>query len=389
MARGPDAALHHRPGPLRHRTGARAGPSSRDELSADVLHLRALRRRTDRRAVAGPAAAPRRRSRGVASPAWCSTARGSICRARRSCAPPRRAAAIGAISRLRKKRVLRPPTEGGYGTTLHRDYGGEFDYNLDWKPIGGFPVTFGWIHAIRRGQARLHRGLDVGVPNLILRSDRSVREVTDPAKTDAIQRGDAVLDVEQIARWAGCIGNRTTIVPIADAKHDVFLSVPEPRAGGVPRTGPVAGVVSGRNHRVQQLNPNEGDHRWPTSTSRSSAPVRATRSSTNATPTSASRSASRACSAGPASTSAASRRRCSSTPPRSPKPSRDSARFGVDAHVDGVRWSDIVSRVFGRIDPIALGGENYRRSSPNVEVFASHTRFGPTAARRPLPVAHR
>ena len=33
-----------------------------------------------------------------------------------------------------------------------------------------------------------------------------------------------MLDVAQIARWAGCIGNRTTIVPIADAKHDVFLS---------------------------------------------------------------------------------------------------------------------------------------------------------------------
>ena len=67
------------------------------------------------------------------------------------------------------------------------------------------------------------------MPNLILRSDRSVREVTDPAKIDEIQRGDAVLDVKQIARWAGCIGNRSTIVPIVDAKHDVFLSVPEPR----------------------------------------------------------------------------------------------------------------------------------------------------------------
>ncbi|MCT7659409.1 mycothione reductase [Mycobacterium deserti] len=57
---------------------------------------------------------------------------------------------------------------------------------------------------------------------------------------------------------------------------------------------------------------------------------------------------------------------------------RESARFGIDAHVDGVRWPDIVSRVFGRIDPLAMGGENYRRSSPNVEVFDSHTRFGPT-----------
>ncbi len=125
--------------------------------------------------------------------------------------------------------MVRRPTEGGYGATLHRDYHGDFDYDLTWKPIGGFPVTFGWIHAIRRGQARLHRGLDVGVPNLILRSDRSVREVTDPSEIERIQRGDAVLDVAQIARWAGCIGNRTTIVPIADAKHDVFLSVREPR----------------------------------------------------------------------------------------------------------------------------------------------------------------
>jgi alpha-beta hydrolase superfamily lysophospholipase len=139
------------------------------------------------------------------------------------------AAAIRAMSRINKKRVLRPPTEGGYGATLHKEYGGEFEFNLTWKPIGGFPVTFGWLHAVRRAQNKLHRGLDVGVPNLILRSNRSVRELTDPAKVDEIQRGDAVLDVKQIARWAGCIGNRSTIVPVVDAKHDVFLSVPESR----------------------------------------------------------------------------------------------------------------------------------------------------------------
>jgi alpha-beta hydrolase superfamily lysophospholipase len=135
-------------------------------------------------------------------------------------------AVIGAVSRLDSKRVLRGTTDGGYGTSLHRDYGGEFDYDLAWKPLGGFPVTFGWIHAVRRGQAQLHRGLDVGVPNLILRSDRSIPETKDPAW---MQRGDAVLDVSQIARWAGCIGNRTSVVPVADAKHDVFLSLAQPR----------------------------------------------------------------------------------------------------------------------------------------------------------------
>ena len=34
-----------------------------------------------------------------------------------------------------------------------------------------------------------------------------------------------------------------------------------------------------------------------------------------------------------------------------------------------MRWDDIVSRVFGRIDPIATGGEDYRRAQPNVEVY--------------------
>jgi alpha-beta hydrolase superfamily lysophospholipase len=141
---------------------------------------------------------------------------------------PMTTALIAAIARVGDKRVARAPTEGGggYGASLHRDYHGEFDYNLQWKPLGGFPVTFGWLSAVRRGQAQLHRGLDVGVPNLILRSDHSVKETADEI---ALQCGDAVLDVRHIARWAGCIGNRSTIVPVSDAKHDVFLSMPQPR----------------------------------------------------------------------------------------------------------------------------------------------------------------
>jgi alpha-beta hydrolase superfamily lysophospholipase len=146
--------------------------------------------------------------------------------------PPTAAALMG-LARVRKLKAVRRPRPGGYGTTLHRDYAGEFDYDLTWKPLGGFPVTFGWINAIRRGHARLHRGLDVGVPNLILRSDHSVPEPHGPdhSDPDAIQTGDAVLDVHQIARWAGCVGGtNTTIAPIIDAKHDVFLSLSGPRA---------------------------------------------------------------------------------------------------------------------------------------------------------------
>jgi mycothione reductase len=56
---------------------------------------------------------------------------------------------------------------------------------------------------------------------------------------------------------------------------------------------------------------------------------------------------------------------------------RGAARYGVDAHIDGVRWDDIVSRIFGRIDPIAISGEDHRRSAPNIDVYRQHTRFGP------------
>ncbi|CRZ15000.1 mycothione reductase [Mycolicibacterium neworleansense] len=59
---------------------------------------------------------------------------------------------------------------------------------------------------------------------------------------------------------------------------------------------------------------------------------------------------------------------------------KDSAKYGIDSHIDKVRWPDVVSRVFGRIDPIAAGGEDYRRNDPDITVYASHTRFGPKTA---------
>ncbi len=55
---------------------------------------------------------------------------------------------------------------------------------------------------------------------------------------------------------------------------------------------------------------------------------------------------------------------------------RTSGKYGIDASIDGVRWNDIVDRVFGRIDPIAAGGERYRREDcDNVTVYGEHARF--------------
>jgi mycothione reductase len=54
------------------------------------------------------------------------------------------------------------------------------------------------------------------------------------------------------------------------------------------------------------------------------------------------------------------------------------ARLGVDLTLDGVRWTDIRDRIFGRIDPIAEGGREYRRHHPdnaNVTLYEGTARF--------------
>ncbi|HEY2044398.1 MAG TPA: mycothione reductase [Jatrophihabitans sp.] len=54
---------------------------------------------------------------------------------------------------------------------------------------------------------------------------------------------------------------------------------------------------------------------------------------------------------------------------------RQSSRYGIDSSLTGVRWTDIRDRIFGRIDPIAQGGQDYRVNGPNTTTFLSRTRF--------------
>ena len=101
-----------------------------------------------------------------------------------------------AIDRLGALRPMRPiPREvtGLYARSLHRDHGGEWDFDLAWKPLESFVVYAGWLRAVRRAHARIHRGIEVGVPVLVLSSARSGRERS--AGQDSMST-DIVLDVE-------------------------------------------------------------------------------------------------------------------------------------------------------------------------------------------------
>ena len=135
--------------------------------------------------------------------------------------------AVNTVGKLRPFTPLPNELSAAYGESLHSSVAGEWDYDLEWKPLSGFPVLAGWLSAIRQGHAQLHRGLDVGVPSLVLRSARTHFSDTLSASCTT---ADTVLDVRQIARWSGCLGDRNTTVPITDALHDVFLSSPAVRA---------------------------------------------------------------------------------------------------------------------------------------------------------------
>lgn len=54
---------------------------------------------------------------------------------------------------------------------------------------------------------------------------------------------------------------------------------------------------------------------------------------------------------------------------------RRGPELGVHTRFDGADWIAIRDRVFARIDPIAAGGEDYRKSLPNVSVFQHDARF--------------
>ncbi|MEH3034074.1 MAG: alpha/beta hydrolase [Aeromicrobium erythreum] len=134
--------------------------------------------------------------------------------------------AIRVLAKVKPFDVLKLPVTDAYGTSLHSSAHGTWDYDVAIKPLQGYDVTLGWLNAVRRGHARLHRGLDVGVPSLVLRSDKTHFARSWNEKVD---RADVVLDVRQIARWSGCLGGEVSVVPIEDARHDVFLSLDEPR----------------------------------------------------------------------------------------------------------------------------------------------------------------
>jgi alpha-beta hydrolase superfamily lysophospholipase len=130
--------------------------------------------------------------------------------------------AIDQVGLRRPYQAIPRSVSGLYAKSLHREHHGEWDFDLTWKPIESFPVYAGWLRAIRRGHARLHRGVEIGAPLLMVSASSSghARE-----HSELVSSTDIVLDVEQMWRWAPKLGHHVTMVRIEGAIHDVTLSI--------------------------------------------------------------------------------------------------------------------------------------------------------------------
>jgi alpha-beta hydrolase superfamily lysophospholipase len=112
-----------------------------------------------------------------------------------------------------------------YGLSIHRDYHGEWSYDLAWKPINGYPLLAGWVRAIRVAHRQVQSGLDIDVPVLVACSART----HNGRFAEAAHHADSVLNVDHIARFAVGLGKDVTLVRIEGGKHDLTLSPPAAR----------------------------------------------------------------------------------------------------------------------------------------------------------------
>jgi len=115
------------------------------------------------------------------------------------------AALLGRIFPFKNNPKAVPPA---YVRSLHRNWDGEWDFDLTLKPLLGFPVYFGWVRAIQVAHARVHKGLTLKMPVLSMHSDE----------------GDIILDWKQIARWSRTLGPNVAVQAYPGAFHDLVLS---------------------------------------------------------------------------------------------------------------------------------------------------------------------
>ncbi|WP_304039167.1 alpha/beta hydrolase [Fibrobacter succinogenes] len=108
-----------------------------------------------------------------------------------------------------------------YNTSLLKTERGEWEFNTELKSAEWPQQYFGFLRATTRGIKRIHNGMQIKSPILMMRSGCTVNNVK---WEEDYMRCDCLLDVDLLEKWAPKLGPDVTTVTVEDGMHDVFLS---------------------------------------------------------------------------------------------------------------------------------------------------------------------
>lgn len=115
----------------------------------------------------------------------------------------------------------KPELSPYYAQSVHADHHGHWLFNTEWKPIDGFPLYFSWLAAVRCGQRKLHQGLKIDIPILVVCSASSHCSAQ---WSEAYMVSDGVLNVDHIAEYAMKLGDNIILKKFDGGMHDLLLS---------------------------------------------------------------------------------------------------------------------------------------------------------------------
>lgn len=128
---------------------------------------------------------------------------------------------VQGLARTQPKAPMLTIDPGFYARTVLKQHGGEWTYDLAWRPTPYFPVRPGWLQAVLAGHAQVARGLGLEIPVLM---GTSARSLIAARWREEMREADTVLDVDLLARRAVMLGSVVTVVRIPRGLHDLTLS---------------------------------------------------------------------------------------------------------------------------------------------------------------------
>lgn len=113
-----------------------------------------------------------------------------------------------------------------YVTSLHQSLKGEWDFDLNWKPVSAPTVLLSFVRAIHSAQKEIHKGVYIDIPVLVMHS----HQTKNPKRWHkSVTQSDVILNVKDIRKYAKKIKGDVTIQSIQNGVHDLVLSAPAVR----------------------------------------------------------------------------------------------------------------------------------------------------------------